>query len=163
MRTILIPTDFKVSALNCVPALCERFGEEEVVLIYLHMIKLSDSISELLMLSRRSRETEAISDDFFFRCRELKAAHPTLKGLRVEFFYGSTLRMFRNFLEANQVDYILDVNDCSISRLHPESADLLTLAKRSELPAISAARPQPVQQAGRQLPEPLASIVFEEA
>lgn len=142
MQTILIPTDFKIQALDCVDSLCKN-TDGELSLIYIHMVKLSDSITDLLMLSRRRREVETVSDAFYARCSALKTAYPNLKALRVEFFYGSTMSMFRNFLEANEVNAILNPSDCSISKLHTASVDPIALVNKCGLPIVDVVKTKP--------------------
>ncbi|RYY37715.1 MAG: hypothetical protein EOP46_01635 [Sphingobacteriaceae bacterium] len=141
MQTILVPTDFKVSSLDCVAAISEQFTGEEVKFIFVHMFKLSDSITDLLMLSRRSREYEVIEDGFYNRCIQIKRDNPLVNDIKVEFLYGSTLSMFRNFIEANNVTQILNVDDCSVGKINKSSINPSTLIQKSGLPVITATRP----------------------
>jgi len=138
MQTILVTTDFNPSSLNCIPSLCRQFGETELNFVFIHLFKLSDSISDLLMLSRRTREFEHVSPEFYERCREIKKQYPQVKCLKIEFFYGSTLIMFKDFLEANDVRYILDPADCSVSKINKSSIDPNVLIQKCGLPVIRA-------------------------
>lgn len=140
MRTILIPTDFNAQALNCIPDLCATMNEKELNIIFVHLFRLSDSITDLLMLSRRSREFEHINDDFYSGCQELKANFPMISSIRVEFFYGSTLSMFKNFLDANQVDCILHPGFCHCEKLGKASIDPSALLAKSGLPMITISK-----------------------
>ena len=152
MKTILIPTDFNASALDCIPELCTSMKEKELNIIFVHLFRLSDSITDLLMLSRRSREFEHFSDDFHKGCVGLKKAFPMIKTMRIEFFYGSTLSMFKNFLEANEVDCILHPDFCTCEKLNKTSVDPSSLVSKSGLPTITIlkkheevlAKPSPV-------------------
>ena len=137
MKTILIPTDFNASALNCIPELCASMKEKDLKIIFVHLFRLSDSITDLLMLSRRSREFEHISDDFHDGCQKLKATFPEIKSIRIEFFYGSTLSMFKNFLEANDVDCILHPDFCTCEKLNKTSVDPASLVAKSGLPTVT--------------------------
>lgn len=136
MQTILVPTDYKLEALDCVPALCRQFKNEELTVVFVHLFKVSDSITDLLMLSRRSRELAQISDEFYNCCAKLSIANPNLK-IKLEFFYGNRLSMFKNFLDANEVTLVLDPCDCSVSKLHAFSIDPEPLIRRSGLPVTS--------------------------
>lgn len=137
MQTILVPTDFNIKALDCVPAISKQFVGEDVAFIFVHMFKLSDSITDLLMLSRRSREFELIDNNFYNRCNEIKSQNNKIKAIRVEFLYGSTLSMFRNFIEANDVTHVLKAEHCSIGKLHKSSIDPMTLIQKCGLPEIN--------------------------
>ncbi|RVU01286.1 hypothetical protein EOD41_04785 [Mucilaginibacter limnophilus] len=136
MQTILVPTDFNIKALDCVSAISKQYEGEDISFIFVHMFKLSDSITDLLMLSRRSREFELIDNDFYNRCNEIKAQNDNVKAIRVEFLYGSTLSMFRNFIEANEVTHVLKAEHCSIGKLHKSSINPMTLIQKCGLPEI---------------------------
>ena len=137
MRILLIPTDYQLSALDCIPNLCMQARNEEFTFIFVHVFKLSDSISELLLLSRRSREFEQISDEFYEQCEALKATYPQIKKFKMEFLYGNTLSMFRNFIEDNEVDAVLDLSSCSIARINKSSIDPRILIQKSGLPIVT--------------------------
>jgi hypothetical protein len=137
MRTILIPTDYSVTALDYIANLCNHSGDEELNIIFLHVFKLSDSISELLMLSRRSREFEQISDGFYQRCEELKMEYPQIRSFRMEFLYGNGLNMFRNFLETNKIDAVLNLSNCDVAKTNKSGIDPQILIQRCGLPVLN--------------------------
>jgi hypothetical protein len=136
MKTILIPTDFTQRSLDCIPTLATQYDTQKVSFVFVHMFKLSDSIGDLLMLSRRSREFENISDDFYNRCRTYKSQLSNIEAIKIEFFYGSTMSMFRNFLENHEVDCVLSLDDCSFSKINKSSIDPAILIEKSSLPVI---------------------------
>lgn len=136
MKSILIPTDFNLSALNCIPALCNQYKDEKLRFYFVHMFKLSDSISDLLMLSRRSREFEQVDEDFYNQCAEMKRKYQQIETLKVDFLYGSTLSMFKNFLEDNDINAVLDPANCSISKINKSSIDPNVLIAKSGLPIV---------------------------
>ncbi|WP_374165219.1 hypothetical protein [Arcticibacter sp. MXS-1] len=140
MRTILIPTDFNSAAPDCIPALCSRFEGNEIEVIFFHMFKLSDSESELMMLSRRSSEFELVDDRFYEKCDVIRERCPSLRSVKVEFFYGSTMGMFRNFLESHEVDYIMNPVSCAVKKIHKYSVDPAVLVGRCGLPVIDVVR-----------------------
>ncbi|MDB5288349.1 MAG: hypothetical protein JWR05_3298 [Mucilaginibacter sp.] len=137
MKTILIPTDYQPASLDCIHELCSQFKNEELSLIFIHVFKLSDSITDLLMLSKRSREYEKVSDEFYERCNLLRLQYPRIKKVRIEFLYGSTLSMFKNFIEVNEVDGIVNSEACTSEPLHKSSIDASVLVKKCGLPLIS--------------------------
>jgi hypothetical protein len=136
MKTILIPTDYNVSTFNCIHALCNQLNNEDINIIFVHMFKLSDSVTDLLMLSRRSREYEKVSDAFYAGTVKIKEEYPAIQNIRIEFLYGGTLGMFKDFLELNDVDMILETKSCSFSKIHKSSIDPAVLVQRSGLPVL---------------------------
>lgn len=133
MKSILIPTDFKPEALNCIPDLCRQSKGENLQLVFVHLFKISDSISDLLMLNRRNREYEYISDEFYQRCENIKATFLQIKHIKIDFFYGSTIAMFRNYLEGHKIDQILDPVICAVQPLNKQSIDTQNLIQKSRL------------------------------
>ena len=138
MKSILIPTDYQSSSLDCIHAVCRQLKNEELNLIFVHVFKLSDSFSDVITLSRRSREYEKVGDDFYRYCNVLRAQYPQIQNIKIEFLYGSTLGMFKNFIEANEVDMVLDTEGYNFSPIHAYSVDPALLIKRSGLPVITA-------------------------
>ncbi|QNK62105.1 hypothetical protein H7F33_16350 [Pedobacter sp. PAMC26386] len=107
MKTILIPTDFNETSVYLSENILKNFKNEPVQIIFFHAYKLTDSISDLLMLSRRSAEYGQIPESFHKACYDFKKTHQEqIAGIGIEYFYGSTMAAFRNFAEANEVDYI---------------------------------------------------------
>ncbi|WP_374951307.1 hypothetical protein [Mucilaginibacter sp.] len=138
MKTVLIPTDYQPSSLNVVYAIHSQFNTGDLNLIFVHVFKLSDSITDLLMLSKRSREYEQVSDGFYERCNQLRAQYPRIKDIRIEFLYGSTLSMFKNFLEANKVHAVAYSENAAYQPIHKSSVDPALLVHKCGLPVISA-------------------------
>lgn len=145
MQTILIPTDFNTAALNCIPSLCKQHKDQELRFNFVHMFKLSDSIGELLMLSRRNREFEQVSDEFYSRCNQLKAEYKQIKAIKIDFLYGSTLSYFKNYLENNDINAVLDASDCFVGKINKSSIDPQVLVQKSGLPIVSVL-PQAVEE-----------------
>jgi hypothetical protein len=136
MQTILIPTDFQLKSINTIAAISKRFEGEDIAIIFTHMFKLSDSISDLLMLSRRVKEYQYVGEDFYRECHELKLRHPQVKSISIDFFYGGTLAAFKNFLEIHQVNYILDPLASHCAPLNRSSIDPAVLINRANLPIL---------------------------
>ncbi len=112
MKTLLIPTDFTQQSLQSIPALGRQYYPQKVNIVLVHMLKITDNISELLMLSRRSVEYRHIPDNFYIRCRDLEEKYNYLiNKINITFFYGSTVAVFNNFLEANDIDAIVRPHD----------------------------------------------------
>ncbi|GGH21834.1 hypothetical protein [Mucilaginibacter phyllosphaerae] len=138
MKNILIPTDYQAASIDCIHAVCRKFKGEELNLIFVHVFKLSDSFSDVITLSRRSREYEKVGDDFYRYCNVLRAQYPQIQNVKIEFLYGSTLGMFKNFIEANEVDMVLDNEGYQFNPIHAYSVDPALLIQRAGLPVIKA-------------------------
>jgi len=131
MKTVLIPTDFNLESLNILEALIQQ-KTEQMNIIFIHAFKLSDSITDMLMLSRRSRDYENISDEFFSKINQFKDKYSSqINAIGIEYFYGSTVAAFKNFLEAFDVDYIAYLKNYNFTPINKYSIDPKFLTERS--------------------------------
>jgi hypothetical protein len=106
MKNILVPSDFSESSLACVDTLLHRFKHERLNVLLFHGVWLPDSITELLLLAER-KEEEDMSETFRNCCQHLVEEHqPQLHTIRARYFYGSTVAVFKNFLDAHDIDLI---------------------------------------------------------
>ncbi|WP_443939787.1 hypothetical protein [Pedobacter sp. MW01-1-1] len=137
MKTILVPTDFSLESTQIIEAIVAQQGDEKVNIIFLHAFKLSDSITDMLMLSRRSRDYETVPDEFYERLKQSKSAHAqTINNMGIEYFYGSTVAAFKNFIEAFEVDQIAYLQDYPFKPLNKYSIDPKLLTERSGCPIL---------------------------
>jgi hypothetical protein len=137
MKNILIPTDYQASSLDYIHAVCRQFKGENLNLVFVHVFKLTDSFSDIITLSRRSREYEKVSDEFYRYCNVLRAQYPQIQNIKMDFLYGSKLSMFKQFIEHNEIDIVLDTEGCAFTQIHQSSVDPALLIKRSGLPVIN--------------------------
>jgi hypothetical protein len=158
MKTILIPTDYQASSLDCIHAVCRQFREDDLNLVFVHVFKLTDSFSDIITLSRRSREYEKVSDEFYRYCNVLRAQYPQIQNIKIDFLYGSKLSMFKHFIEANEVDLVLNTEGCAFTPIHQSSVDPVLLIKRSGLPVINV----PKSDYGSMMQQPATAVYQQE-
>ncbi|MES2808917.1 MAG: hypothetical protein V4619_09855 [Bacteroidota bacterium] len=146
MKTLLIPTDFNLESLNAVSRLVETLQPQKLNIVMVHLLGITDCMGELELLSRRSAEYRLISADFYNTCTRLKQQHAdVIEKIDVTFFYGYTMAAFRNFLEAQQVDAIVKLDDYDYQLLTEKSINPNNLIHRSGKEIIWAST-KPVQQ-----------------
>jgi len=142
MKTVLIPTDYRTESLQYIPQLLSKFYPEEVDIVMVHLMSVTDCVRELLMLSRRCAEYKHISDDFYKGCIELKNQYPEqLNTIRLEFFYGNTSVAFRNFIELHNIDAVLELPAYNFKMLNKTSINPNEMIARcgKKITKISAA------------------------
>ena len=131
MKTVLVPTDFNVENLKIIDSLVLTNKPENIRIIFMHAFKLSDSITDMLMLSRRSKEYEYISEEFYSRMDAYKQKYSNdIQSIGIEYFYGSTVAAFKNFIEGVDADYIAFPKGYNFRAIHKSSIDPSSLTKR---------------------------------
>ncbi|WP_293309582.1 hypothetical protein [Pedobacter sp. UBA5917] len=132
MKTVLIPTDFKLESIKIIDALVQHQGNQKLKIIFVHAFKLSDSITDMLMLSRRSRDYENVSGEFYQEINNAKAKYADqINTIGIEYFYGSTVAAFKNFLEAFDVSCIAYLKNYAFTPINKYSIDPKILTERA--------------------------------
>ena len=132
MKTVLVPTDFKLESIKIIDALIQHQKNETLNIIFVHAFKLSDSITDMLMLSRRSRDYENVSDEFYQQINQAKAKYPSqINAIGIEYFYGSTVAAFKNFIEAFDVERIAYLKEYNFTPINKYSIDPKILTERA--------------------------------
>lgn len=131
MKTVLVPTDFNVENLKIIDSLVLTNKPEKVSIIFMHAFKLSDSITDMLMLSRRSRDYEMVSDQFYAEMEAYKQKYPNdILFIGIEYFYGGTVAAFKNFIDGVNADFIAYPKNYSFNAIHKSSINPASLTKR---------------------------------
>lgn len=124
MKTVLIPTDFNVKSLSIIDTLVMTSRPETISVIFVHAFKLSDSISDMLMLSRRSRDYENIDQAFYNQLNHYKQKYPNdIQYIGIEYFYGSTVVAFKNFLSRIEPSFIAYPKNYQFNPINKYSID----------------------------------------
>ncbi|OOQ62147.1 hypothetical protein [Mucilaginibacter pedocola] len=134
---ILIPTDFSLESLQAVPALIQQQPGQKFNITMVNFLGLSDSISDLLMLSRRSREYEYVTQEFLDELTRLSREYGEyIESLQTEFFYGNTVALFKNYLEARDINQIARLKQFSYIKLTPMSNEPDAFLDRAKCPIV---------------------------
>jgi hypothetical protein len=142
MKTILIPTYFDDQSFTELQQIVENSPNEKFNFIFFHAYKLTDSISDLLMLSRRTTEYGQIPEQFHKSCYDFKANNDNVTSIRIEYFYGNTIAAFRNFVEANEITEVYFPKNYKFSQISKHSLDPSILLAKCKIPTY---QPAPLQ------------------
>jgi hypothetical protein len=106
-KTLLFPTDFTVASLAPVRKAIADHPREQLDIVLVHGIYLSDSITELLFFSRHATIKRLSSPEFEDNCRILQELHADqINSFRTKLFTGLTQSTFDSFVEALRADRI---------------------------------------------------------
>jgi hypothetical protein len=133
-RTILIPTDFKVSSLEPLKALLQFQPEDSIKVILVHGIYLSNSISELLFFDQSDWKLELAGKEFLGKLDELEQELGSkVSSIGIRFFSGFTQASFDQFTETHQVDRIIIPYELPFDWSHKKSMDILPFLHKSKI------------------------------
>jgi hypothetical protein len=132
--TILIPTDFCVESLNTLKLALRSLENERVNVILMYSEILPDSITELLFYNSKDTIKKLKTAEFEEALAVIKNRYESkLISVEFEVFQGTTSRILRNFVEANDVDHIFIPKNYRF-RLTENGFNPISAIKKSKLP-----------------------------
>ncbi|MVN90792.1 hypothetical protein [Mucilaginibacter aquatilis] len=138
MQKLLIPTDFDLRTLKYVPGIAEHFAPQKTTIVLVHMMKITDNVSELKMLAKRSAERKFVPPEFYDACKLLVKDIPGLASIKIEFFYGSTLASFKASITENKISAAVLLSGYNYKLLFKHSIEPTLLINRSGINVINA-------------------------
>lgn len=153
MKHVLIPTDLTIRSLRVIHGAVARFGQEPLRITCMHALHMPTSITDLMMLSRRSSHYDLLSSDFRDACEMIRNRYASvIQQLQVQFLHGSSRAVFRHFLEYHGIDVIVCAEQEIFVPACSRSYDPAALIKKSPCPVYQV----PLQQ--RKEPFLVASV-----
>jgi len=137
MTNILIPTDLTAESLQLAERALSALEPRNANIILFHVFDLPSSAFDLLVPGRRKPYADAMNDSFRQACKQLKEQH--LKAVQKVYFKyleGNSSRLFRNFVDANEIDMIICPDDFNFHPIHPLSVDPRPLIRKSGIRVV---------------------------
>lgn len=137
MINILVPTDFTVPSVSWIRAAVRVSKADECNIILFHAFAIPDSPFELLANDEPAVPSGILTDAFRIACRQAKLdANKSVRKIVVRTMRGNSRPLFRNFIDANNIDMIYFPEDGVLTKPHPCSIDPLPLLKDCGAPVI---------------------------
>ncbi len=134
-KTILVHTDFSLNSLNTVKVFFEQYAQksEKYEIVFLTGYELSNSITELLFISK-SKIVQSIANQEFFEAFNIikNKFESQLHSTRIEIFTGFGQTSFNDLMKLNNVSQIFTCNGLTFNRKFNKNCfDLTKLIKKS--------------------------------
>ena len=125
VKKVLIPTDFNVKSLNVLLEFLRRNPNDQFEVILAHGYDMSYSFRESCKLIENTYQSK-------------------LTKLKFSILTGSTKRYVRNYVEANNIDFIVCCNDYKMKFKSRDSFNLLPYLKATKVEIINILNTQNV-------------------
>ena len=146
MTNVLIPTDFTAASLKLAETAFINEDLSKCNLILFHAFRTPDLGINLLSISEPDPATVLMNEPFRQACKQLKDQYPSRIGkIIVRCMYGDTRALFRNFVEANDIDLIYCPESYVFVPTHQRSADPRYLFKKCSVPVVKSAKKKTAQ------------------
>jgi len=132
MTNILIPTDFTASSLQLAVQAIQSLDARNANIILFHAFEMPSSEFELLAPHRQKPYAGLFTDTFRQECKQLKDQYPkAIQKICFKCMEGSGAGLFRNFIDANEIDLIYCPDHYQYKPIHKLSVDPRPLFKKS--------------------------------
>lgn len=139
MTNILIPTDFTTASLQLAVQAIQALDSKNTGIILFHAFEMPSSEFELLAPNRPKPYAGQFTDAFRQECKQLKDQYPeAIQKICFKWMEGSGAGLFRNFIDANEIDVIYCPDHYQYKPIHKLSVDPRPLFKKSGIRVLRA-------------------------
>lgn len=143
MTNVLIPTDFTPASLQLAKQAVDVLNLRNVNIVLFHAFAFPENEFDLLRSGHTRPYAGMINEEFRQACKLLKEQNSTAIGkIFFKAMDGNTIALFRNFVDANEIDLIVCVDDYAYVPVHALSVDPRPLFKRSGIKVIRSLEQQ---------------------
>ncbi len=143
MTNILIPSNLSPASLSLAEKAIQCLEPRNANIILFHAFEFPYSEFELLRPGRKMPYADAMNDEFRQACKQLKDQNlKAVQGVFFKFIEGGSARMFRNFVDANEIDLIVCPDEYIYTPINKLSVDPRPLFRKAGIPVV---RELPVQ------------------
>jgi hypothetical protein len=142
MRNVLVPTDFSSSSFDLVEQAIHTMGEQVLNITLFHAFQIPFFVSDLVG-NKRKPYHDLLTDAFRSSCKQLKQQYPRqVNSIVFKHLYGSTPAVFRNFVDANDIDLIIYPEQYEFIKVHADSVNPDSMFKKSRVPLLRQFKPK---------------------
>ena len=136
MQNVLIPTDFTADSFTLVEQAIKNCDKKINVVLF-HAFAMPDSAFDMLAPDYKRPESLFMTETFRIACKQLKDAYPQIiNKITVNCMQGNTKALFRNFVEAKDIDIICCPVAYNYVAIHERSTNPLPLFKKAGIPQV---------------------------
>lgn len=137
MANVLIPTDFTANSLQLAAQAIQALDDKAINIVLFHAFAQPESEFDLLIPSRYKPHANLVTEALRQSCKQFKEQNSNkVQKIYFRFMEGETAPMFRNFIDANEIDLIYCPETYTPVKVNKYSADPRPLFKKSGIPVI---------------------------
>lgn len=137
MTNILIPTDFTETSLQLADQALAAVDVKQVNIILFHAFEQPSSEFDLLNPFRQRPYSDLVTENLRHACKQFKDRHgDRVQKIYFRFLEGNSIPLFRNFIDANEIDVIYCPDSYVPVKASRLSVDPRRLFQKSSTPVI---------------------------
>lgn len=139
----MIPTDFSVASLELVDKTAQTLEGESLNIILFHAFEIPFFVSDVFDIRGKLPYAELVTEPFRNACKRVKLQHPkTIRSIVIRHQYGNTAAVFRNFVDANDIDLLVCPDFYVFQAVHTGSVNPVPLFQKAGVPLMKEFKPR---------------------
>ena len=150
MKTILFPTDFTPQSLSVLEQYIKSNATLKSTVMLFAAFEMPDSEQDVIGAGNKPH-LQVMNEEFRKGCKRLKEKYAGKIGnIYYKYMYGNTFRVFKNYLEFNEIDEIFFPDGYKLIQPHQRFVDPCSFISAApvklirEIPAMPASKPKQV-------------------
>lgn len=135
MKNVLIPTDLSLRSLEMVGVVAANMPERLNISLF-HAFEMPESLSHVMRLRHTGFHSDLVTETLRIRCRQLRAEHANIAGIRFQLICCTTVVAFSRHAEALGIDVIIYPEGYRYVPVTRESVDPHRMFMKCGLPVI---------------------------
>lgn len=136
MLNVLMPTDFTPASLKLVEAAVKNY-DKKVNIILFHAFNLPDFSFDVSSYELRNPQLSLMTEQFRIACKQLKDNNSQIVNkVTVNCMQGNSKALFKNFIDANDIDFICCPLAYHFTPVHKLSVNPISLFKKAGVPLL---------------------------
>ncbi|MCC6761181.1 MAG: hypothetical protein IT252_08180 [Chitinophagaceae bacterium] len=108
MMKLIVPTDFTVKSLQAVRAAMQAFPDEQLQIVLLHIMQISNDPMDLLMLPRERKYLSLFTEAYRNEVEKIRQqSNGQIDSIYSDFLYLGIQRVFNDYVQRHNVDALL--------------------------------------------------------
>lgn len=138
MRNVLIPTDFSVESLAMVDKTAQTLDGESLNIILFHAFEIPFYVSDIFAIrDKKLPYADLVTEAFRNACKRSKLQYSkTIRSIAIRHLYGSTNAVFRNFVDANDIDLIVCPDHYLFQPVQKDSVNPESMFRKAGVPLL---------------------------
>jgi hypothetical protein len=157
MKTILFPTDFTPQSLSILEQYIKGVSASRSTIILFAAFEMPDSEQDVIGAGNKPH-LQVMNEEFRKGCKRLKEKYAERIGnIYYKYMYGNTGKVFKNYLEFNEVDEVFFPDGYQLIQPHQRFINPGSLLNNTsvkiirEIPVMQTAKPKPVMTVKKEL------------
>ena len=142
MMKLIVPTDFTVKSLQAVRAAMQVFPDEQLQIVLLHLMRISNDPLELMMQPRERPYLRLFTETYRNEVEHIRRhSDGQIDSIYTDFLYMGIDRLLHDYVERHNIDAVVLAKGLVLTKPTPYSLDAGSVLQKAKVPVLQPELP----------------------